>query len=164
MVVISKFNYEKGSLRFSIPMSERLNRLEIGFVKFSATVKEKKNFPNTSVEMENGEVMNISYDMLWNVGMIGRSYDLVCFPRLSFAFNDRAFQNFTGCHQVNERIDGVVVSESDSRYFVKVKDGVYGFIAKNYLQQKEKKLICGNTYTFRINRFDNSKKNILLGL
>lgn len=164
MVVISKFNYEKGSLSFSMSMSERLNRLESGFVQFSATVREKKNFPNTSVEMENGEVMNISYDMLWNVGMIGRSYDLVCFPRLSFAFNDRAFQNFTGCHQVNERIDGVVVSESDSRYFVEVKDGVYGFIAKSYLQQKEKKLICGNTYTFCINRFDNSKKNILLGL
>lgn len=164
MVVISKFNYEKRSLRFSIPMSERLNRLERGFVQFSATVREKKNFPNTSVEMENGEVMDISYDMLWNVGMIGSSYDLVCFPRLSFAFNDRAFQNFTGCHQVNERIDGVVVSESDSRYFVEVKDGVYGFIAKSYLQQKDKKLICGNTHTFRINRFDNSKKNILLGL
>lgn len=164
MVVISKFNYEKRSLRFSIPMSERLNRLERGFVQFSATVREKKNFPNTSVEMENGEVMDISYDMLWNVGMIGSSYDLVCFPRLSFAFNDRAFQNFTGCHQVNERIDGVVVSESDSRYFVEVKDGVYGFIAKSYLQQKDKKLICGNTYTFRINKFDNKLKNILLGL
>ena len=162
--MISKFNYEKGSLSFSMSMSERLNRLESGFVQFSATVREKKNFPITSVEMENGEAMDISYDMLWYVGMIGSSYNLVCFPRLSFAFNDRAFQNFTSCHQANERTDGVVVSESDSRYFVEVKDGVYGFIAKGYLQQKEKKLICGNTYTFRINRFDNSKKNILLGL
>ena len=140
-VVISELSGKTNRLRFSKTMSECLNSLRLGFVQFSATVREKKNFPNTSVEMENGEVMNISYDMLWNVGMIGRSYDLVCFPRLSFAFNDRAFQNFTGCHQVNERIDGVVVSESDSRYFVEVKDGVYGFIAKSYLQQKEKKLI-----------------------
>ena len=164
MVVISKFNYEKRSLSFSIPMSERLNSLRRGFVQFSATVREKKNFPITSVEMEHGEVMDISYDMLWNVGMIGRSYDLVSFPRHRFAFNDTSFKDFTGRYLANDRIDGVVVSESDFGYFVEIKDGVYGFISKSYLQQKTKKLICGNAYTFRINRFDNSKKNIQLGL
>ena len=163
-VVISELSGKTNRLRFSKTMSECLNSLRLGFVQFSATVREKKNFPNTSVEMENGEVMNISYDMLWNVGMIGRSYDLVCYPKHRFAFNDSAFKDFTGCHLVNDRIPGVVVSELDSGYFLEVEDGVYGFIAKSYLQQKEKKLICGNTYTFRINRFDNSKKNILLGL
>lgn len=162
MVVISKFNYEKRSLSFSIPMSERLNSLERGFVQFSVTVKEKKTFPMTSVEMKYGEVMDISYDMLWNVGMIGRSYDLVCFPGHRFAFNDRAFKDFTGRYLVNDRIDGEVVSESDSGYFVEIKDGVYGFITKIYLQKK--KLICGNAYTFRINRFDNKRKKILLVL
>ena len=161
---LSKFNYEKRSLGFSIPMSERLNSLERGFVQFSATVKEKKTFPMMSVEMKYGEVMDISYDMLWNVGTVGRSYDLVCFPGHRFAFNDRAFKDFTGRYLVNDRIDGVVVSESDFGYFVEIKDGVYGFIAKSYLQQKKKKLICGNAYSFHINRIDYEHKKIQLGL
>lgn len=161
-VVISELNGKTKRLRFSKTMSECLNSLRLGFVQFSATIREKKNFPITSVEMEYGEVMDISCDMLWNVGMIGRSYDLVCFPKHRFAFNDRVFKDFTGCHLVNDRIDGVVVSESDFGYFVEIKEGVYGFIAKSYLQKK--KLICGKSYIFRINRFDNSKKNILLGL
>lgn len=131
---------------------------------FDGEILNVLEFPKVDVKLEDDSTMVVENNLLWQIADVGEVYKLLRLANGVTVLNQEYFKNFKATLKVGHVIDGEVFSEDERYFYIKSDNKIYGVISKAFLVDKRVDLNIGSKHRFRIYRFDEIHKIIILSI
>ena len=131
---------------------------------FDGEILSVLEFPKVDVKLEDDSTMVVENNLLWQIADVGEVYKLLRLANGVTVLNQEYFKNFKATLKVGHVIDGEVFSEDERYFYIKSDNRIYGVISKAFLVDKRVDLNIGSKHRFRIYRFDEIHKIIILSI